>query len=753
MADEATPTDNSTLDANAIKQLYNDAISSISEKYVKYMKQGNAVAAKDLAEQIAGAIKKVDVAQDISEMLTLDQAALQAKIFSGLNSAVGNIKDIAFNVGIDLDTDSLNNALSGLVTGLASREGVADIGKFFTFKGIAYGVEGAKNKLNALFGEALKVDQLGLENFGNRLNPTNLEAAESSLDGLNKAYRAQLQSLVSLGYSLTEAEIAVNSFGKTTSLSISELGNLGAGVSDAGKKLEGLAGFQRVLAGTGIDAGIATKLLELQMRSLGVEANRSLEVFDTLTKVQQGTRLSIDEVGTIVTNAATKFRYFGDNIDGVATIYKQLLKGLGEGKQALAADIFDKVTSGIAGMSTEMKAFIGLTTNLGGGGGALESALQIEEAISSGEGLNEVMDSIYAKVEEISGTPLLTRQEALATGQSQQYFIQRQLLGQFTGIQDQQAVEQLVRARQGGQEVTLDQLRPGADFGARILGQSETVLNQQIGPTNRLLQQLGGTAELEGSEELSKTLLRIGQGVGPAGEELVGGLQQLSGKITQLGKSGFTFDQIMRGETPAGEKRGQLQVEKDLKRLAGTDKQLGEGKEALSELGQAQLLQKGIKPIDVMTSEPAVRAATGLGSIQQLTSLVEVTERTGTRSLEYYTNIISLEETGNKHLLNIIENTVGLTALSSADKQRENLSEKAAPDIRPAAPTAGSKLPSPEAVAAADKEAKAQQAAIPEAKQGAKPVPRVVPVDIVINKIENGKVVESTTHRVEATID
>jgi hypothetical protein len=753
MADETISTDNSTLDTNAIKQLYNDAISSISKKYAEYMKQGNAVAAKDLTEQITGAIRKVDAAKDISEMLTLDQAALQAKIFSGLSSAVGNIKDVALNVGIDLDTDSLNNALSGLVTGLVSREGMVDIGKFFTFKGIANSVEDAKNKLNALFGEALKVDQLGLENFGNRLNPTNLKAAESSLDGLNKAYRAQLQSLVSLGYSLTEAEKVVNSFGKSTTLSISELGNLGAGASDAGKKLEGLAGFQRVLVSTDMDAKIATNLLELQMRSLGVEANRSLEVFDTLTKVQQGTGLSIDEIGTSVTNAATKFKYFGNNISSLSTIYKQLLNGLGEGKQALAADVFDKVTSGIAGMSTEMKAFIGLTTNLGGGGGALESALRIEEAISSGEGLNEVMDSIYAKVEEISGSPLLTRQEALATGQSQQYFIQRQLLGQLIGVQDPQVMEQLVRARQGGQEVTLDQLRPGVDFGARTFGQSEAVFNQQIGPTNRLLQQLGGTAELEGSEELSKTLLRIGQGVGPAGEELVGGLQQLSGKITQLGRSGFAFDQIMRGETPAGEKRGQLQVKKDLKRLAGTDKQLGEGKEVLLELGQAQLLQKGIKPIDAMISEPAVKAATGLGSIQQLTSLVEVTERTGARSLEYYTNIISLEETGNKHLLDIIKNTVGLTSLYSADKQRENLSEKAVPDIRLAVPTAGSKLPSPEAVAAADKEAKAQQTATLEAKQGAKPVPRVIPVDIVINKIENGNVVESTKHRVEATVD
>lgn len=753
MADEATPTDNGSLDANTIKQLYNDAISSISEKYTEYMKQGNTTAAKDLAEKITGSIKKIDVAKDIGELLTLDEKALQEKIFSGVSGAISGIKDIAFNVGIDLDTDSLNDALSGLITGLASREGVIDMGKFFTFRGIAEGVEGAKNKFNSLFGKALEVDQLGLENFGNRLNPANIEFAASSLDGLNKAYRAQLQSLVSLGYSLTEAEKAINSFSGASSLSVDELGNLGAGAGDVGKKLEGLAGFQRVLAGTGIDAGIATKLLELQMRSLGVEAGRSLEVFDTLTKVQQGTRLSIDEIGTNVTNAATKFRYFGDNIDGVATIYKQLLKGLGEGKQALAADIFDKVTSGIAGMSTEMKAFIGLTTNLGGGGGALESALQIEEAISSGEGLNEVMDSIYSKVEEISGTPLLTRQEALATGQSQQYFTQRQLLGQFTGVQDQQAIEQLIRARQGGGDVTVDQLRPGADFGARALGQSEAVLNQQIGPTNRLLQQIGGTAELEGSEELSKTLLRIGQGVGPAGNELVGGLQQLSEKINQLGKKGFSFSQIVGGEA-AGEERSQLQVKKDLKRLAGTDRNLGEDVSVMSQLGQGQMLQKGLKPVEAMISQPAVEAATGQGSLQQLTSLLEVTGRTGTQSLEFYTSIKGIEDSNNKYLSRIVDNTTGLTALTSADKQRENISNKEAPVVKPALVTAESKLPPVGTVESVDKDIRARQqtGAGTEAKLGSKPRPHIVPVDIVITT-RNGDVVETKTHRIEATID
>lgn len=746
MADEATPTNN-TPDTNTIKQLYNDAISSISEKYTEYMKQGNTVAAKDLADKIIGSIKKIDVAKDISEMLTLDQAALQQKIFSGLTSVVGNIKDVAFNVGIDLDTDSVNNALAGLITGLASRQGAVDVGKFFTYRGISEGVDGAKAQFDSLLGKALEVDQMGLENFGSRINPANVEFAASSLDGLNKAYRAQLQSLVNLGYSLKEAEGAVNSFGKASSLSIDELGNLGAGASDAGKKLEGLAGFQRVVTATGIDSGIATKLLELQMRSLGVEAGRSLEVFDTLTKVQQSTRLSIDEIGTNVTSAATKFRYFGDNIDGVATIYKQLLKGLGEGKQALAADIFDKVTSGIAGMSTEMKAFIGLTTNLGGGGGALESALQIEEAISSGEGLEDVMDSIYSKVEEISGTPLLTRQEALATGQSQQYFTQRQLLGQFTGVQDQQAIEQLVRSRQGGQEVTLDQLRPDTNFGARAQGQSESVLNQQIGPT-RLLQQLGGTAELEGSEELSKTLLRIGQGVGPAGTELVGGLQQLSEKINQLGKKGFTFDQIRGGEA-AGEDVAKLRVKKDLQK----DKQLGEGKEALSELGQAQLLQKGLKPVDATTTAPAVQAATGQGSIQQLTSLIEVTSRTGTQTLEHYTNIRAIEEAGNKYLLNIVNNTAGLAALTSADKQRETLSSKEAPDFIPPKVAPESKLASPNVVESANKNAKEQGGASDiDAKSTKKSKVHTVPIDVVLN-IKNGDVVETKVIRAEAIVD
>lgn len=735
----------------------NDSLGSMLKKL--YNEQGAAAAKEFITSALSemqGAATAIAARTDISKFFTMNSDELQKTLMDGFQRATGNLRDFSATMGVDIDTSKIDNAFSSVANGLINTETIVEAGLFTVLSEAASQLQQNPilNFLKGVEDRALKIDKMGLENFGSRLNPANARLAEASLDGLNSAYREQLQQLVNLGYSIDKANEQMQVFGKTNKLSLTELKELGAGASDVGKELQGLAGFQRILEATGMGVQVGSELLEYQMRSLGVEANRSLEIFDTLTKVQMGTRLSIDEIGSTVTAGAKNFKYFGDNVQGVATIYNQLLKGLGEGKEALAKDIFQDLTSGIVKMSTEMKAFIGLTTGLGGGGGALESALQIEEAISSGEGLNDVMDSIYSKVEEISGTPLLTRQEAVATGQSQQYFIQRQLLGQFTNIQDQGALEQLMRSRQAGQGVTLDQLRPDASFGQRIAGQSEDVLNQRIGPANRILTQIGGTAEIEGSNEISKTLLRIGQGIAPAGNAIVDALKQTSTQILQLGKQGYTLEQIKSGEAASEQRNfGQRKLKADLEKSKETGKDLGEDVSIESQLGMGQMLQKGIKPIDAMISEPAVEAATGQGSLQRLTGLLEVTSRAGNDSLKSID--AAIQDSNNKYLNSIVENTKGLAALTSADKQRENVSSKETPVFKPAPTSAESKFPPTSVMEAVDKDVKAQQqqaGASAETKTSGKSRPHVVPVDIVITT-RNGDVVETKTHRIEAVID
>lgn len=589
---------------------------------------------KSIIDKVASFEKSIS----LEKLFNMDTDKMQQTLFKGVESMTKSLSGMALKVGVDIDDKKIDGAFSSVIAGLANTEALAQAGLYATLSTMADQVK--NNPILELFkgieDRALAIDKQGLENFGNRLNFSNITNASASLDGLNKAYRDQLQSLASLGLALDGpggAKEALKSLGNGAGLTLDEIQRLGAGVFDAGHKLDGMAGFQRILSATGMEAGVAASLLQLQMRSLGVEAGRSLEIFDTLSKVQEGTSVNIDEIGKNVTSAATKFKFYGDNIDGVATIYKQLLKGLGEGKQALAADIFEKVTSGIAGMSTEMKAFIGLTTSLGGGGGGLESALRIEEAISSGKGLDDVMSSIYKRVEDISGAQLLTRQQALDTGQSQQYMIQRNLLSQFTGVQDSQAVEQMVRARQGGgAQVTVDQLRPGADFAEKTKGVSEMTLNQQIGPATRFQQQISGTAELEGTKEISRTLLRIGHGITPAGDEMVNAIRSVSANISEAARHGFSIKQVLTQGVPRnlGEHGAQAAHEKDQVNAVKMGTNIGaQAGDVLKFLGAAQAAERGQEALQQQASYTSVTEKTKLNPTQANSGEAQVSTLVG----------------------------------------------------------------------------------------------------------------------------
>lgn len=751
MADEIN-TENLLQEAqNALK----NALNGIGPLLSKISGEHGAKAAISYAQSLATTLRdqmsNMQGSIDFSKLLSFDEKQIQDVInqgFKNIESYISHsvLKDVAVQLGVNVDTAKIDTAMASITKGLANTEAIAQLGIYGLTSEISKGLSGLVevSPFKKLEEEALKLDKLSFQDFGKRLNPANIVETSSSLDGLNKAYREQVQSLVTMGLSVEDSSAALRVLGSQSNISLDQIQRLGAGVFDTGKKIEGAAGFERILASTGMEAGTAAKLLELQMRSLGVQAERSLEIFDTLNKVQEGTRLNINEVGTNITNAATKFRFFGDNIDGVATIYKQLLKGLGEGKEVLAADIFDKVTTGISGMSTEMKAFIGLTTQLGGGGGGLESALRIEEALSSGEGLNEVMDSIYQRVQDISGTQLLTRQQALDTGQSQQYFVQRQLLGQFTGVRDDQAMEQLVRARQNGGDVTPDQLRPDRTFGERTAGTADQSLNQSIGPQTRLLNQLTGTAQVAGTDELSKTLLRIGQGINPAGEELVGAIRAISANLINQARGGNSLGQIMEGFTERREAR--LATEQTDKDLMGVgDKGLGQGEELSAQLGMGQLLGRGYNPLSSQVDTAATMEKTGQNPLVQLSGYVEIANRTGQQSLEKYANIIELESTGNEFLNQISNNTAKAIASMSSDKQRESLTTHDVSILPVPRAATENRLPT-EQVSAIDKDLKAQQSA---EQAGIKSVSKVgattVPLNLVVTMRDNTLTVEPET--------
>ena len=609
---------------------------------------------------------------NLADSFKFDGAKLQGEISRGIQDLKSFMKssgftDMAIALGVSFDETAVNSAFGTITEGILNSQTVAEVGIYSMIQGLSNGITSTLSPLKNVEDQVMSINRQGLNLFGDRLNLSNLVEAGNTVQGISTIYRQQALEAVKLGYSLDQVRTNFDTLSRSANISLGQIQSLGAASIDTGNALEGLAGFQQIVEATGMDASKGGKLLELQMRSLGVQANEALSAFDTLTKVQRNTHLSIDEVADVVTTGADRFKMYGNNIQGVATLYKQLLDGLGTGKEAIAKSVFEGVAGGIAGMSTEMKAFIGLTTQLGGGGGALESALRIEEAMSSGEGLNEILDSIYSRVEEMSGTQILTRQEALQTGQTQQYFVQRQLLGQMTGLrgeQLEQTIEQLMQARRGGQAITRDMLQPTAGFAESVAGRAEDTLTQKLGVMGRLSNQLEGTAALTSTEGLSQSLSSIAQGFIPVGKNMVESMQKLSEQFHLAAKTG-TMENLFN-------KVAASKVGLEVQAGAASGHELGAGGPGIGAYANVGALARaGITQTEAFADQATLEAKTGTKSIDQLNNAVALSAKAEMQSIESYKTIIELQNKGIQSLEVLINKATAAANVISPEKQRE----------------------------------------------------------------------------------
>lgn len=647
-----------------------------------------------LVKSLKSQVDNLSGSIDLSNILNIDLPKFQKYIQHGIKNTVDGIQVSAFKLGVDFDADKVTNSLAGIGQQLTNTSTLANVGLYGALTKLSdIAINNpVTQKLNEWEQHLLRIDRMGLENFGSRINPSNIEDATASLEGLNNVFRDQMQGLVALGIDIDDSNQRLAKLGKSANITLQQIQMLGAGSADLGEKLKGAAGFEQILAASGMDAAVGAQVLEYQMRSLGVQAKDALAVFDTFRQVQKGTILTSDEIAQSIITAGQEFKFLGNNLSGVSAIYSEFLQGFGKGQEKLAKASFEGMIKGLSQMSTEMKAFIGLNTQLGAGAGALGASLRIEEAMTSGEGLKEVMDSVYDTIEERSGTPILTRKEAIAQGREQEFTVQRELFKQATGITDDAQINKMFEARAKGIQVRPEDLTPTREFGEVTAGGADKVLNQKYGGAQRLKNILGGTAELEGTNELSQTLLGIGQGLKPAGEEMVNVIKQMSANWSLAAKMNLSRETIEEGgardkiiQTRADAKK---RVLKDQIAAANENKTaLGEGEELMQYMGAAQTANANLQQLKQQVAEPTVakktqaqlQASIDIPTIVEKTNVTplephmmpkEVSSTTGTADLSYYTNMIASQDKGNSYLSEIVANTANAISVTSADKNR-----------------------------------------------------------------------------------
>lgn len=178
--------------------------------------------------------------------------------------------------------------------------------------------------------------------------------------------------------------------------------------------------------------------------------------------------------------------------------------------------IVEKVTSGIAGMSVQQRAFVSMMGGRGGGRGALAGALRMELEMRQPGGMNRQLQDLTRTLARFGGGRIITLEQAARTpGMEQQFLLQRQMLSklgiQGTAEQQNRILEVLNKVQSGGmsQVEGTEALNNAFETGKSIQEKSLTTLER----IEQWLRIMVGEATDEGIERIDDVLRGVGGGL------------------------------------------------------------------------------------------------------------------------------------------------------------------------------------------------------------------------------------------------
>lgn len=255
------------------------------------------------------------------------------------------------------------------------------------------------------------------------------------LERVDNALTNSARSAEELGLGVDVTRQAMNSLG-SAGIDISEIfANSNQNISTSGERFQGLTGVIRMSAATGLEMSKVGSILQQNIRQLGRSANETGAIFAALSLAQAKTGLSMDTVSSTVMDSAGQLRHYGTSVESLSNTFNAFITSVGRGRAELGRELFSDTVKNLEGMNFGLKAFLGMQSQLGQGRGAIEAGLEFEQALSEGR-MGDVFSSVREQLERMGGGQVLTRQQAMDTGQGTQYLMQRQLLSKFTGEQN-----------------------------------------------------------------------------------------------------------------------------------------------------------------------------------------------------------------------------------------------------------------------------------------------------------------------------
>jgi hypothetical protein len=284
-------------------------------------------------------------------------------------------------------------------------------------------------------GGAFATAGLGSEEFTTRVEEALTNSARSAQQlGMSvEATRASMGSLTAAGIDVSEV------FGK-----------MGGDTTATGERMYGLTAAIRLSKATGLEMGKISEYVQLNIRQLGRSASDTSTLFAALSLAQRGTGLSMRNVSESVMGSASQLRYYGTSVESLSNTFNAFVKSVGEGRQELGKELFTDTVRNLHDMNFGLKAFLGMQSQVGQGRGAIGAGLEVEQALAEGR-TGEIFTSIREQLEQMGGGEILTRRQALDTGQESQYLLQRQLLQTITGQSDTGKLDTMLGIMQRGE--------------------------------------------------------------------------------------------------------------------------------------------------------------------------------------------------------------------------------------------------------------------------------------------------------------
>lgn len=261
------------------------------------------------------------------------------------------------------------------------------------------------------------------------------------------------------------------------------------------------------LRALGIDGPEAANFLVQAYEKFGDTQERTARQLGVFAGALEGTGVRADLAFNQMVKASDAVAKFGTGAATAARTWRTFVTGLRDTAVPIGevGNMVTNLTRGIANMSLENRAFIGMLSGMFQGAGALGGALRMELQMRSEGGLERNIEALTTSLARFGGGQIITLQQAVDNPALQaQFQIQRQMLSQLAGITDQEQQSRILEVLQGVQRGGISQVEGGKQL-SRLFERGQSIGQRQL----TFLQQIANNTRAMAGGRIEESLMTI----------------------------------------------------------------------------------------------------------------------------------------------------------------------------------------------------------------------------------------------------